>query len=304
MGINYFTTIERKLYLRPAAALGVRTFHSIDKTPLFGTSIELKNETTGQVFPYQNDDYSHTAFFSLDFVNDYLVSASKAAFSGSKAKISTDRLNQSDTIYQDLYLSPFSGLPLVLYFDNAKPAFTLPSDTTTLLTYEETYRAYLERKPAIIAGYTAGMPEDAKALAEKEILDFFDNEVQANYRRLESWYGLLKSYLRAGRFIEILVAGYASPLASAEYNKRLTGRRIHSVVNLFGAYDKGALLPFIQSGQLVIKKDPRGEDEEHGNVSDRDDDRRNSEFSPSASRLRRVTITEIRAQSTGVSSKK
>ncbi|MEK7257602.1 MAG: hypothetical protein AAB316_22795, partial [Bacteroidota bacterium] len=96
--------------------------------------------------------------------------------------------------------------------------------------------------------------------------------------------------------LEILFAGYASPLADSTYNKRLTARRVASVINHFKAYNGGVLIPYFESGRLRILLDPRGE-EYQPDVSDDPMNRRMAEFSPEASRMRRVVITEIRSAS-------
>ena len=187
-------------------------------------------------------------------------------------------------------------MPLVLYFDNDKPRYIYRADTTTTLTYEQTHLAYLQRKNTFINGYSRGLYGLSKDEAIQESQRFFTDEVEANYNKLQSFCQLLTDYLASGHRMEIMIEGYASPLAEAEYNRRLTGRRISSLINHFGKYNKGVLMSFLESGQLKITQAPKGEEYEHGGVSDDGKNRRQSVFSPAASRLRKVTILEIRAQ--------
>jgi hypothetical protein len=199
---------------------------------------------------------------------------------------------------------PSALLPLVLYFDNDKPGYGSWTDTTTPLSYTQTYLGYLSRKPLFVGQYAAGLSGQEKEAAEEEINAFFEKEVEANFQRLEAFSEWLANYLQSGNKIELLITGNASPLASAEYNQRLVSRRINSVENHFRQYNGGTLLPWLSSGALTIKRDAYSEIFNSKNVSGDSGNRRLSEFSPSASRLRRVTISRLSSQdSMGVSTK-
>ena len=113
---------------------------------------------------------------------------------------------------------------------------------------------------------------------------------------MQEFSGLLLPYLEQGNKIEIIVEGYASPLASGDYNKRLTKRRISSVINQLSVWSNGALSDYLERGILIVKEDPKGEDAAATEVSDNEKDRRASIFSPKASRERRVRITDVRQQ--------
>jgi tetratricopeptide (TPR) repeat protein len=291
-GVNSFKTFDRKLYLLPGVVLVARTYNALDSMALNGTLISLESPPNGLVKSQQNDETSNTAFFPLAFGKNYQVGATKPNWSDDTAFLDTRSLMKPDTIFRHLYLSPFSGLPLVLYFDNDKPRYVQRPDTTTSLTYAATYRAFLERKDRFVEGYTAGLQGDERSQATQEILDFFEKEVVANHERLQNYCALIERYLAAGHRIEILVSGFASPLAPADYNRRLTGRRVSSIINHLRNWNNGVLSPYFDRGLLVVNLDPKGE---QTGVSDNPQDRRQSEFSPAASRLRRVTITEIRA---------
>jgi tetratricopeptide (TPR) repeat protein len=295
-GINYFASFERQLYLTPTVALVVRTFNAIDSLPLFDVTVTLDNRMNGKKLAAQTGPYSNQSNFPLDFGKSYTVSGAKPEYTADRADLSTEGMNEPDTIFQNLYLSPFLGLPLVLYFDNDMPRpVAYRPDTTTTFTYGETYGGYIARKPVFLENFTAGLNSHEREAAKAEIMDFFADSVEANYARLNAFADQLVAYLGAGNRLEILLSGYASPLANPEYNRRLTARRISSVVNHFRKYKNGLLSSYLESGQLVISRDPKGENHPHDNVSDKITDRRNSVFSPVASRLRKVTIKDIRA---------
>lgn len=303
-GISSFTTIKKSLYLRPGMVLVVRTFNAADKAPLYGTTIELTEGSSGKNVLYQNTPNSYQSSFPLELGKEYSVTASKSSFSTQRASTSTLGQNNPDTIYQDVFLQSSHYLPLTLYFDNDKPGYGSWTDTTTPLTYEQTYLGYLSRKPLFISEFSAGLAGSAKEAADAEIRAFFEKEVEASFTKLQAFSEWLVGYLKGGNKVDLLISGNASPLASAEYNQRLISRRINSVENHFRKYKGGTLQPWISDGSLTFKRDTFSEIFNSQNVSSDGTNRRLSEFSPAASKLRRVTISRlVSPDSTGVSTK-
>ncbi len=303
-GISSFTTIKKALYLRPGMVLVVRTYNAADKAPLYGTAIELTENSSGRIVLYQNTANSYQSSFPIEFDKEYSIAASKASFSMQRKSASTLGLNKPDTIYQDIFLTSTSYLPLTLYFDNDKPGYGSWTDTTTPLTYGQTYLGYLSRKPLFISEFSAGLSGPPKEAAEAEIRSFFERDVEANFEKLQAFSEWLSTYLQEGNKVELLITGNASPLASADYNQRLISRRTNSVENHFRQYNGGMLQPYISDGTLTFKKDTLSELFNSQNVSSDGTNRRLSEFSPAASRLRRVTISRLVSQdSMGVSTK-
>ena len=100
--------------------------------------------------------------------------------------------------------------------------------------------------------------------------------------------------LQDGYAFDISLRGFASPRADTRYNLALSQRRVVSVQNEIKAYNNGVLVPFINNGQLKITELSFGESLAPDNVSDVLYDRRNSIFSPEASKERRVEIVEIK----------
>ena len=90
--------------------------------------------------------------------------------------------------------------------------------------------------------------------------------------------------------MEIIIEGYASPLANDAYNQKLASRRVDALVNHFEAFGGGIMRKFIRSGQLKITVEPMGEvsnlvNDQVGNAA--------SIYSLEASRERRVVIKDI-----------
>ena len=103
----------------------------------------------------------------------------------------------------------------------------------------------------------------------------------------------LDQYLEEDLSFKIYLKGYASPLASAEYNEALGARRIKTIQNEFAAYKGGVLQKYFDSGDLEVTEKSFGEGTAPPGVSDDARDKRSSIYSPAASRERRVEIIEI-----------
>ncbi len=295
-GVTNFANFKRQLYLQPQVELLVRTFNAIDSTALKGSTLYLGFQDGGRGVVFQNDENSHEHIFPLKFDKEYTLKGSRKFFSADSTVISTAGMKQPERLYLDLYLSPFSDLPLTLYFDNDQPRYVNPADTLTSLTYEETYQQFLNRKNDFVTGYSSGLNSREVEAAQIEIRSFFEDEVEANFNRLQSICQALENYLAEGKSIKIEVTGYASPLASSEYNNRLTRRRISSLTNHFKEFNNGALKRYFDNGQLALQHVAKGEAQSEESVSDDKQNVRQSIFSPEASKLRRVTITGIRIQ--------
>ena len=87
-----------------------------------------------------------------------------------------------------------------------------------------------------------------------------------------------------GQNIELTIKGFASPLAKTDYNVKLTGRRITSLINYLREYDKGQFNEYIDAtaengGTLSFNKIPFGEYTASKLVSDNVNDTKNSVYS-------------------------
>lgn len=187
----------------------------------------------------------------------------------------------------------FVGLPL--YFDNDEPD-KRTRKTTTKKTYETTALDYLSRQDEYRTIRAAGLPQD-KANSEEDAVDaFFENEIRQGYERLGSLCELLLTRLSEGQSVEIFIKGFTSPRAQSDYNLNLGKRRISSVRNHIAEWSDGALLPYIDKGQLRITETSFGETTARTGLSDDLKDERNSIYAPDAARERRVEIVEIKAK--------
>ena len=182
-----------------------------------------------------------------------------------------------------IYLSPFNGLPLTLYYDNDRPmsaADALKSNKA----YGQTYKEYYAKKNEFVRTNNRLLSGVGTLVGA-----FFEEDVKGNYQILTGYSAILERYLKLGYQLEIVVEGYASPLADSEYNMKLAARRVDAVIKYFERY--GSLKKYIASGALKITVEPYGENTALG-VSDNPADAA-SIYSLEASRERRVVLKDI-----------
>ena len=188
-------------------------------------------------------------------------------------------------------------LPISLYFHNDEPN---PNtiDTVTKLNYLTTYLSYTKRIPTYRMKYTEDIPFELIVASDSTIMDFFENKAKAGVEKLDLVTKLLLRELERGERIDLAIKGYASPLAQSDYNKNLTLRRIHSLINYFREYDDGAFSTYLNDvapsgGYLGIEKIPFGESKANTTVSDNVNDQRNSVYSKAAALERKIEILAI-----------
>ncbi|MFN3852501.1 MAG: DUF1508 domain-containing protein [Spirosomataceae bacterium] len=165
---------------------------------------------------------------------------------------------------------------VVLYFDNDRPK-------TESLNYGQTYDAYLANKGKFEA-------EGDKAAVD----EFFTNSVTKGYNDFKDLADKIATKLKDGYKAEITVKAFASPLASNDYNKALTARRISSIMNQLSSYKNGELKEFIDKGMVTITQESNGEDSAPAGISDDAKNRKSSVYDIAASKERRVEITGVR----------
>jgi len=184
-----------------------------------------------------------------------------------------------------------------LFFDNDSPdPRTLA--TTTKKTYPITLEEYERKKELYKKGYTKGLTGEEKIMAEWEVETFFETEVKKSYLAFEEFtQEVLERLLLGNRYI-ITVKAYSSPLAKADYNYRLSQRRISSMENYYRQYRGGMMARFVNDGSIRFKLEAYGEDEAPTSISDNPRDRKNSVYSPTASRERRVVIIGVERENT------
>lgn len=111
---------------------------------------------------------------------------------------------------------------------------------------------------------------------------------------LEDFTRELTVLLENGGSYTINLKGYASPLASEQYNDILSKRRIDCVRNYFEGYDNGKLIEYLNNGRLIIRESAFGERTANKKIiSDKANEKKESVYSVVASIERRVEIVEV-----------
>ncbi len=297
-GLYASTTLHKKLSLLPYTRLNIVVLDAISFKPLTGATISIKDDSArliSQTIP----GYTFT-YDQVGFGKKYITGARKDGYGADTSFVVVDPLSVSNKIeYNDtLRLTPFTGLPVTLYFDNDYPDPQTTADRTSS-TYGQTFSEYISRRPEFVKMYYAG-GKDTNVAGAGAIEDFFMNDVQTGNDKLMEFSSILSNYLAQGHKLEIVIEGYASPLSSSEYNRHLSERRIHSVVNHLASYNGRVLEPYLLNGGLSVRVDPYGNKTAPASVSGDPKNRKLSVFSVDASKERRVVIKEINSLGKGV----
>jgi outer membrane protein OmpA-like peptidoglycan-associated protein len=295
-GIWTTTTLFKKLSLQPNLKLNVYVFDAIDKSVLNGSKVEMREAGSGKLIASENLTGNLFTYNNLEFGKSYWIYGFKDTYTSDSSLLTIDAYGSSMRyVYTDsLYLMAFrGGLPITLYFDNDHPN-PRTRDTFSYLTYGETYNAYFAKQPEYLRNYYKSTKEISSVEAGG-ITEFFVNTIKGNYDKLTLFSEQLYRYMQAGKTFEIVVEGYASPLAPNDYNQRLTSRRISSLINHLYEFNGGVLRPYLISKVLNIRVLPFGEEKSDKAVSDSPKDRRQSVYSVGAMKERKIEIKEINA---------
>jgi len=183
-----------------------------------------------------------------------------------------------------------SKLPVRLYFHNDEPD-PRTWNSGTAQRYDATYDAY----KALLPAYRKA---NVSSTNTADLVKFFRDEVEQGRADLDAAIPVLRQALDEGQRIELVVRGFASPLAKSDYNKNLSLRRIQSVVNQLRGVEGGVFIPYLEGtaangGKLTITPAPFGEDRTATGVSDDLGDLKNSVYAVAAARERRIEIEQL-----------
>lgn len=302
-GITESITLSKELYLTPdifEMDLSVLTFDEETRDPLTNCIVQLIDIETGERLIKDNIT-SNDFFFDIYSQRDYRLIASLVGYISDTLDFNTRDFAEADgitSITKRMYLTP-GGLvqlddllPLTLYFDNDHPD-PRTKLTTTDKNYEELFSAYYRKKGEFIAGYTKNIPAGDLEIETQKINNFFENDLKGNYDTLGVFSETLIKYLLRGNTAVISIRGSTSPLAATDYNTNLGDRRVDCLMNHFSTYRDGMLNRYIENGALVLEEISHGEKFAPGTISVNPKDRKNSVYSPEASKERKVQIVKI-----------
>lgn len=185
-------------------------------------------------------------------------------------------------------------LPLPLYFDNDEPDNNTKAITTSK-TYEQALNSYYARKVAYMEKSSKAIKTPVEKMqVETDMMTFFETTIKRNFTRLQQFTPILLSRLYKGENIEIIVRGFASPLAKNDYNTSLGKRRVASLMNYWNTFEGGVFKKYIDNGQLKLTQVSFGEDTAAKDISDDQRNESASIYSIQAARERRIEIIEIK----------
>jgi tetratricopeptide (TPR) repeat protein len=286
------------LYLEPQDLdLAVYTFTGHSKDPLKGVSIRLleMRDQDAEVKKL-NTQETNTTDLKVKMQTPYMIIADKSGYSSDTTLLDASELRFGEKTVKKLYLDPGDMrplLPLMVYFDNDHPdPRTRLTETTK--SYEDTYTQYFAKKEAYASGYASGFTGEEKLLAQERVRLFFDNDVKGGMANLQNFADNLDLFLTNGYKVEIIIKGFASPLAKDDYNMSLTRRRVVCVTNYLRKVRGGIYDEYLRSGALAVNLAPFGEQTAPSGISDSGKDRKRSVFSPEASKERRAEVLEVR----------
>ena len=293
--ISQSVTINQRLLLRPEdVVVEVQTFDARQRQPLPNVTVDIL-DSGNNLLERKTNPTGHISYFAVDPGQDYTITGKRKGYRQASVPLLDSELIGQDTVIKQLYL-PLGNLeeflPLAIYFDNDEPE-PRSRIATTSKRYLETYEPYYAQKDKFVRRYARGLPRDEEATAEAEIEAFFEDSLRNNKEEFESFLNILNQYLDEGLTFKIYLKGYASPLASDQYNYLLGQRRINTIQNEFAAFRGGVLQKYFESGALEVVEKSFGEEEAPPNVSDDVRNLRGSVYSPEASIERRVEIIEL-----------
>lgn len=298
MIVNGDTTIRRELTLYRGLLLNVYVYDDVLKDPLNDVTITLIELKTRQRWVHQTGPDSNDYHTVIHFDTRYRIVATKEGYSKDSLEFRTDDLYNDPfhKIDRELFLRPLkleAYLPIALYFDNDRPGPPRRGVTTISGEYKDTYLPYYNRKQEYIDVFCAGMTGKELDTSRFELDTFFERRVKGEWDRMRMFSEVLYEMLLNGDQVTIRISGFASPLASPEYNLDLTSRRVSSIMNHFSLFDGGIYKPFIESGQLKLIREPNGAAKAPKSVSNDPKNRRLSVFSVDAARERRVEVVGV-----------
>jgi hypothetical protein len=186
-------------------------------------------------------------------------------------------------------------LPVQLYFENDQPDANTTSDFTEL-SYSDSYVKYQAKFEEYKT--KVGLQRDSiqSQKATSELNTFFNEEVKKGYNDLNLFTEQVWKELQKGNKVQLMVQGFASPLAKTDYNVHLTKRRIHSLKNYFEEIQQGRFGAYMlgDDPSLEFIEVPMGEFQANKETSDDFYDQKNSVYSKAASQERRIEIIELR----------
>jgi len=294
LGIDQSESIIKKMYLSTdMMLLDVFTYTKIGKLPLPGTEVTLIDMTNPSAKKLiEVNLLSHEYNFMLDRGKIYKIIGRKDGYTETEDTVDTRPYDKPGLITKDLFLDKFvlqDLLPITLFFDNDLPDVASRS-TATKAQYGDLQSKYIDRKAEYKTRFTKPLSPKEKENVNNIYETFFEGSVKGGYDQFKLFITNLLHELEVGNKVELVLKGYASPLADSRYNLALGQRRVNSVKNEMLFYGDAQLKQYFLSGQLVVADISFGKELSPPDVISDVKDERNSIYSLKAAKERRVEI--------------
>ncbi len=249
------------------------------------------NSSSNDLYYALNEDTT-TAYVTSNRPGSYYIKGETCCNDIFEVRFKPTLMKQNSTAQIDDSIRNL--LPLSLFFHNDEPDPGSKSPLTSK-TYVETLTEYSKLQAIYGQNYSLGLKGKDSIEAINTIKSFFKDSVQNGFDKLNKIKDYLYSKLRKGESVALTLRGYASPLNSNEYNEILSKRRIQSFINYLRTIDSCKFIPYIKNqstngAQLSFNELPLGEGNSGQYVSDNPNDQRNSIYSISAAKERRIEI--------------
>jgi hypothetical protein len=289
-------SLQRKMYLVPEKVeLDVFSFNKKTSNPL--KKVEVRLAIDGQEVDFQKNEEGNDVHFLLDRGKVYELIGAKVAYFPDTVIIDLRDDKTTMEIEENLYLKPKEiedFPPLVIYFDNDQPN-PKTRKTTTEVPYEETWEKYMQQKDLYIQEYVKSLEGFDSITSTRRMDAFFEREVKNGFLSLDVFTENILEIMEDGGFkVELIIQGFTSPRASADYNFNLSQRRSDCLKNHFENWRGGILKPYINQGRITMEVVGYGEELSPQYISDKLDDERESIYSVQASFERKVAIIGAR----------
>lgn len=293
----WFDTIENRLFFSSSwypGFGGQDIFFSEYRDGKFGTPINAGlpiNSPAADQYYFQSGD---STFVSSNRLGSLYAKNPTCCSDIYVAEIPRKKINS--TIKQESSSIEIVKLPIRLYFENDQPDANTTSDFTDL-SYIDSYQKY-EAQFDVYQQNVVLQRDSIQALqARIELNQFFEEEVKKGINDLNRFTNQVWEELQKGNKVQLMVQGFASPLAKTDYNVHLTKRRIQSLKNYFEEIQQGKFATFMNGAypQLEFIEVPMGELKANKETSDDFYDQKNSVYSKAASQERRIEIIELKS---------
>lgn len=299
-GITESIELKEELYMYcTAMQVDLFTFDNKTKEELIGTDVIVRNlsDPNAEDLVFKNmtgNDYH----FYLPLGSRYEVEVSKFGYVTKKEIIDLTTETTPSLIKKDVYLDVFEiedYKNTAVFFENDYPNPRTRSSETSEI-YGNHYNEYISNKSDYIRKVMKNKRIQDKQAAIESVNRFFTTEVEEGYETFQKFNRALLRELEKGRRLEVVLKGYASPVADSKYNATLSERRVNSVKNEMLRYKQGIFRNYLGKGYLKITDISYGDTKAPADVSDNPRDIQESVYSIKAARERRVEIIRVKDQ--------